>query len=285
MTFTLRGYQDDAVEAVLREWAGGRSTIICLCTGSGKTEIYLESLRREKVEDRLVRALIVAHREELITQPYERIHSRFPELMPVGVVKASRDEADRPTVIASIQTLKNPGRLERILQHGPITHMVIDEAHHSNAQSYRELLDRLRAANPGIKILGATATPRGGSGKYDLNQVYETTAFKLPLHEAIKLGAVVPWKSERVDLSVSFRGVEKVAGEYRKDAAGLVMTDPRVFGRGGRRVAEEGRWQAYPSVRVHGRAGRGVGGGVRGGGGQGGVRPRRHGPGAQAIRP
>jgi len=122
---TLRPYQIGAVAGICEQWDAGKWTLAALSTGTGKTIIFLAALARHmKPGDR---ALIIAHRQELIYQPRDRILRYFPDLADVGIVMANENQADRKVVIATIQTLCANGRLDEIFAHGKITHAVTDE--------------------------------------------------------------------------------------------------------------------------------------------------------------
>jgi superfamily II DNA or RNA helicase len=43
---TLRPYQIEAVDAVFREWESVQSTLACLQTGTGKSIVFAEVMRR-----------------------------------------------------------------------------------------------------------------------------------------------------------------------------------------------------------------------------------------------
>lgn len=43
---TLRPYQTEAVDAVYREWESNRATLVCLPTGTGKSIVFSEVMRR-----------------------------------------------------------------------------------------------------------------------------------------------------------------------------------------------------------------------------------------------
>lgn len=130
---TLRPYQTEALEAIEKaESAGMNRQLIQMATGLGKTVLFSELIRR-----RGGRALVLVHRDELITQALEKLHAVAPEL-EVGVVKAKSDEVCAEVVVASIQTLARRKRRERIVP--DFTTIVVDEAHHSAAPSYVEVL-------------------------------------------------------------------------------------------------------------------------------------------------
>jgi superfamily II DNA or RNA helicase len=223
--FRLRPYQILARDAVLGEWTVGRlSTLLAMATGCGKTEVFLAVLDAERDAGRLTSALVVSHRGELVDQPAERIARHFPALQPVGIVQADRNELGARVTCATIQTLTHPSRLEQLLQHRSISHVIVDEAHHSRAPSYLRLIDALRGAHPPLRVLGATATPRGGSGKHGLYDVFESVAFRFSLDDAIACGAAVPFRAFGVTLPVSFAGVAVRAGDYDEAQAGSVLS-------------------------------------------------------------
>ena len=68
----LRPYQQEAVTAVMREWAGGhKKTLLVLPTGTGKTIAFAKIAENSVREGKKV--LILAHREELLNQAQEKI--------------------------------------------------------------------------------------------------------------------------------------------------------------------------------------------------------------------
>lgn len=213
---TLRDYQKEAVEAVVKEWRKGNgNTLLAASTGTGKTECYLAVLQHELAPN-FDRALIIAHRQELIYQPQERIRQHWPELGTPGIVMANQDEYRARVIIATVQTLATPGRLERILSAGPITHLVTDEAHHSTAPTYRNIYKVLRDAFPGLCHLGVTATPRR-TDREPLADIYDSVAYRFGIKKAIKRGALVPFTALGVQLPVSIADVREV-GEGWDDA-------------------------------------------------------------------
>ena len=70
----LRPYQIEAREAVLREWAEGHSkTLLCLPTGTGKTCVFSDVVRH-RLAERGGKALILAHRAELLEQAQDKLY-------------------------------------------------------------------------------------------------------------------------------------------------------------------------------------------------------------------
>lgn len=135
----LREYQETAVSAVL---AGlERSPLLVAPTGSGKTVMGATVVDRSQR-----RTLWLAHRRELIQQAADRLRSLG---LHCGIIMAGHTaHPAAPVQVAAIQTLSR-----RELP--PADLIVVDEAHHARADSFRALL----ASYPGVPMLGLTATP------------------------------------------------------------------------------------------------------------------------------
>lgn len=193
MTIELRHYQDQAIDAVLAEWAEGhRATLLVAATGLGKTTMFAELLRRRAPHGR---SLVIAHREELINQAAARIEAQTG--LTVGVEMAdSRSSHLQPqqVVVATMQTLRGK-RLGGFPKDAFAT-IVIDEAHRSLAKSYRTIADHFA----GAKLLGVTATP-DRSDKLGLGAVYQSVAYQYDIAEAIADGWLVPLTQHRVHCS------------------------------------------------------------------------------------
>ena len=83
---------------------------------------------------------MLAHRDELIQQTVEKILTINPAA-DVGVVKADRNELHRDVVVASIQTL--PGDRDLPRSSRTFSTIIVDEAHHAAADTYRRTLEHL----------------------------------------------------------------------------------------------------------------------------------------------
>src|SRR2546423_5405935 len=181
---TPRPYQYEAVAALLAATARGvRRPLLVLPTGTGKTIVFALLVRRRRG-----RALILAHRDELIQQAVDKLRLVDPTL-PLGVVQAARDEHTAPTVVASVQTLSRRPRLARLV---PDFHtIVIDEAHHAPAPSYRRILEYCQAWRPdGPLVVGVTATPARGD-RQSLRQGFDGIGYQKTLVEMMQAGDLV----------------------------------------------------------------------------------------------
>ena len=102
--------------------------------------------------------------------------------------------------------------------------LVIDEAHHAVAESYRRIIDRALHRNPMLRIFGVTATPNRGD-KRGLRQVFSNVADQVRLGELIASGHLVPPRTFVIDLGVQeqLREVRRSATEFDMDEVDAIM--------------------------------------------------------------
>lgn len=215
----LRPYQEEAVTSVVEAWKERiLSVLLWIATGGGKTTIFAELLRRHW-NPLTQRALVIAHREELITQPHTRILNQFGGTLSqgsdIGIAMGSlnRWEVAARLVIGSIQTLRKD-RVAEMLKHGAIDVLIIDEAHHCLPKnSYGKLIEQLREANPDLKILGVTATPKRGDDEA-LGGIFEKVAHKWTLPDGIRQGHLAPVTRVQVATRLNLSDVRTRNGDY-----------------------------------------------------------------------
>ncbi|WP_414541714.1 DEAD/DEAH box helicase family protein [Nostoc sp. CCY0012] len=178
--FSLRDYQQDLVSKTSAAWSSGiRKVLLQLSTGGGKTIIF--AAVASQFTDQGMGVLVVAHREELIIQAVEKLEATT-KVQP-GIIKAKYKPTDSLIQVASIQTLSSRKT------YPPAKLVIIDEAHHSSANSYRKLLD----AYPDALILGLTATPRREDG-YGLRDIFDHLIGSITTKELIALGYLTDYK-------------------------------------------------------------------------------------------
>lgn len=220
---TVRGYQEDAIQAVQDAWSRGvAGPLVASATGSGKTTIISELLRR-MVKPSQQRAILIAHTEEIITQMRDRVANQFNGALDeryteraapgIGIVMADEDAADARLLIATRQSL-HPKRLDRVLLHGKIDYIVIDEAHHAGpGTTYLDIVQTIRAHNPSVRIVGFTATPNRTDG-LALGALWTEIVFEWLIPDGIKQGYLVPPTRQRITTEVNLSGVQNVGGDY-----------------------------------------------------------------------
>ncbi len=174
-----RPYQNAAADAVLAELASDVvGTLLLMATGTGKTNVACEIMRRWLALHPATRVLFMAHRDELIQQAKRRIEHMLG--LAVDTEKAEHyDAREHAIVVASVQTLSRAGRLTR---HKPdaFSLIITDEVHHAASDSYVRVLDHFT----GAKRLGLTATATRADGK-KLGTEWESVAYEYGLRQAI----------------------------------------------------------------------------------------------------
>jgi superfamily II DNA or RNA helicase len=155
MTITLRPYQTEALQSIVDYLEKGiNKQLVVLPTGSGKTVIF--SHIPQIISDSLP-MLVLAHRGELLIQAKDKILRSNPGLDVQTEKAEDTAELNGDVVVASVPTL---GRLDsKRLSKFPKDYfktIIVDEAHHAAAESYRRILDYFK---PKL-LLGVTATPQ-----------------------------------------------------------------------------------------------------------------------------
>lgn len=149
------------------------------------------------------RVLILAHREELLTQAQSKLYQSHR--ITGGIIMAGyKGDYSLPVQIASVQTLVNR-RMPKNIQV-----IIIDEAHHTTAQTYRKILDNY----PEAKILGVTATPVRSSGE-GFEDVFKSMVTGASIKWLEQQGSLVPAKQCVCPLShAELAKIKVTAGDY-----------------------------------------------------------------------
>lgn len=286
---SLRPYQINAGDAIEKAFLDQRLNrlLIKQPTGTGKTVLFSAlpnwpalAAWRESFRDGRQRGafmLVIAHREELLRQAQEKIQAANPGAM-VAIEQADlRASRYADVIIASIQTLaaRKYARLERLLERHTPRIVVVDEAHHAAAASYRTVLAKLgflpmadasdkqeieaatfddveamKAALTGWDavapkdrlLVGVTATPNR-SDAIGLGCVFQTIAASYGLKEAIADRWLVPIKPWVIETAESLDEVHTVRGEFKQDELSDAVNTPR------RNQLAVDSWKAYADKR------------------------------------
>lgn len=214
----LRDYQEKAVEAIIESWRQFASCLIVLPTGCGKTVVFGEVIRRLlggeiDIADIPRRAMVLAHREELIHQARDKVVAltHADTQVEMGEFKVTPMFGAMPRVVVSTVQTQATGRMAKFSP-GDFGVLVIDEAHHATAASYRRCAAHY-LANPRCRLLGVTATPDRADASA-LAQVFRHVAFEYTITEAIRDGWLVPIAQRYVKVgTLDFSGVHTTAGD------------------------------------------------------------------------
>jgi len=209
----LRPRQKTFVERSLAALSSHGNTLGIAPTGAGKT-IMLSALAGEAIGDSDAKACVLAHRDELTTQNRDKFGRVNPDLT-TSVIDASTKDWSGQATFAMVPTLARPANLTAMPK---LDLLVIDEAHHAVAASYRRIIDRVRDVNPDARIFGVTATPNRGDRK-GLREVFDNVADQVRLGELIASGHLVPPRTFVIDV-----GVQDKLREVRKTIADYDMT-------------------------------------------------------------
>jgi superfamily II DNA or RNA helicase len=204
----MRPYQGDAVEAAYESWRRHAATLVVLPTGCGKTVVAADAIMRHPGEGRI---LFVAHLREILFQTQDAVEKHTGERpgLEMGMYRegtSGHGILDRAKVLcASIQTLQT--RMDK-LRPEEFDLVIIDEAHHSAAASYRRVWEYFQKGNPQIRGLLITATPNRKDG-ISLRGIASDCAFELSIREAIDDGWLVPIRQQFIKVEeLDFSGLK-----------------------------------------------------------------------------
>ena len=165
----LFDYQKDMVMRIEKAFRLYRSVMAQMPTGTGKTVVLASVVESFLGEHPLKSVWIVAHRRELVSQIQETIERVFSNRLAEKEDGSSDNLIEKP-LDSSLFTLRSSlikaMSIQWLARHydeiGEEPGMiVIDEAHHALAKTYKEMWDRF----PKAKFLGLTATPCRLNGK------------------------------------------------------------------------------------------------------------------------
>jgi superfamily II DNA or RNA helicase len=199
----LRAHQDDALLALQRLRDAGR-TIALLehATGVGKTVTAIADARRLGW-----RTLWLVHRRNLVAQAHGQFEKFWPEV-ETGRYYSGIHEAEAHNLVASIQSIAD--HLDEFSP-GEFAYLVVDEAHHAAAETYRRVLGYFRP----LFILGLTATAARADGQ-ELLELFRDCAHRLTLKDAVERGELVPIRCVRVQTNVDLTRVRYNQVQYNR---------------------------------------------------------------------
>jgi superfamily II DNA or RNA helicase len=210
----LRPRQKLFVERSVAALRSHGNTIGVAPTGAGKT-IMLSGVVGEILKGSDAKACVLAHRDELTAQNRAKFARVNPGLS-TSVVDASEKSWQGRATFAMAPTLARESNLDQL---PALDLLVIDEAHHAAADSYRRIIDRVQTRNPKALIYGVTATPNRGDRK-GLRPVFSNVADQIRIGELIASGHLVPPRTFVIDV-----GVQSDLGRIRKTADDFDMAE------------------------------------------------------------
>ena len=215
----LRQYQSDAIGKLRFQLAAGkRKGVLIAPTGAGKTVMASEIIHG--AERKGTRTLFLAHRKELIDQCHAKLAAFGVE---AGVIMGNDSRRDDylKAQVASVQTLRN--RMDRLPPAGLV---IVDECHHSTAQTYRALIDAYVAM--GAVVIGLTATP-WPAARRGLADIYEFSVLAAMPAQLMAEGSLVYHDSFAYD-APDLHEVKSQMGEFNQKQLGLACNTDVLVG-------------------------------------------------------
>ena len=173
-TRTPYDHQKKAMEALDKmNQEASYSTLVVLPTGGGKTYTASMWLLKNAIDKRK-KILWIAHRQMFLDQAAESFQKfAYTEVVPhissfcfrivSGASSHDRTSDIRPgdnlLIVSKDSIGRNIDRLDQWLKGEKELYLIVDEAHHSTAKTYRKVIDYVKAKVPNLKLIGLTATP------------------------------------------------------------------------------------------------------------------------------
>ena len=217
-----RYYQDAAIRAVLEHIASGKKrALLFLATGSGKTFIAVQLLKKIADAGQLRRALFLCDRDELRTQALGAFQNVFGA--DAAEVTSSNPQKNARILIATYQTLNVAGEDEDakfFLENYPenyFSHIIIDECHRSAWGKWSIVLKN----NPDAIQIGLTATPRHfkGGNKEERREDEQITednikyfgepVYEYPMSQGIEDGYLPACEIVKREINLDVTGITK----------------------------------------------------------------------------
>ena len=187
---SLRPYQQKAKREIFESWDEVDNVMFQMPTGTGKTRLFtsiISDINKYSIQIREgVKILIVAHRTELIDQIDKHLDKYK---VPHNIIAGGREKNYKfPVTIASIQTITNTHNI-RDAKKLNVQFVIIDEAHHALAASYKKLWEMY----PNAKRLGVTATP-WRMNHQSFTDLFDKLVMSMPIKDFIKQGYLASYK-------------------------------------------------------------------------------------------
>ena len=215
---TLRPYQDRGVAEIRARFGGGAKRVLYQApTGSGKTVLFTHIV--DGAASKGNRVGILAHRQEIVDQISDA-------LSDVGVAHGVIMAGIEPNRTAQVQVASVATLVRRLELVEDFDLIVVDEAHHAVAGTWRKIIGRAQKA----RVLGVTATPERLDGK-GLKDVFETLVTGPTVKELIDGGFLARPVTFAPVQRLNLSKVKTSMGDYAVGALSDAMSDGVIVSR------------------------------------------------------
>ena len=215
-------YQKEAAKHVISDLKNHNRSLLVMATGTGKTHTALGILDHFLTFYIGKRVLILAHRREILDQWEMCISEVFGQDM--NVFSSQEDlTKHKQFYTCSFQ------RAWDLLQNGTLPtsffdYVIVDEAHHTQAPTYRSVLEHLQYD----WIFGLTATPDRLDGA-DIRTIFGPESFTYDLATAIADGALTPATIKIRSCQITEEVLEHIRTEVEKKHISRTELERRIF--------------------------------------------------------
>jgi superfamily II DNA or RNA helicase/predicted house-cleaning noncanonical NTP pyrophosphatase (MazG superfamily) len=202
--------------ASMRAQGLGKAAVIA-ATGVGKTFLAAFDFKASGSN----RLLYIAHRGNILVQALNsyRVVSgdpSFGEILGRGDCLVNRDAS----VFAMIQTLSKTGQIKKF-RPDDFDYVVMDEFHHSEAATYRRVLDYFKPSF----LLGLTATPERMDGRDVLKHCDYNIGYEVRILEAVDRGWLVPFQYFAIYDETDYRRIRWRGTRYDEEELDNALID------------------------------------------------------------
>ena len=210
----LFDYQEDMKERIEKALRLHRSVMAQMPTGTGKTYLLTAVIDSFVSNNPMEKVWIVAHRRELVSQIDETVRKFH-----------SYSTSNTSSLLSSVKAMS----IQWLMRHYDEIEeepgmIVIDEAHHALAKTYKEMWERF----PKAKFLGLTATPCRLNGK-GFTDLFDVLVQSWDVPEFISMGRLVTYDfvsiksdgvTQRLIDSLQKRGAD---GDYQNKEMDMLL--------------------------------------------------------------
>ena len=210
----LFDYQEDMKERIEKALRLHRSVMAQMPTGTGKTYLLTAVIDSFVSNNPMEKVWIVAHRRELVSQIDETVRKFH-----------SYSASNTSSLLSSVKAMS----IQWLMRHYDEIEeepgmIVIDEAHHALAKTYKEMWERF----PNAKFLGLTATPCRLNGK-GFTDLFDVLVQSWGVPEFISKGRLVTYDfvsiksdgvTQRLIDSLQKRGAD---GDYQNKEMDMLL--------------------------------------------------------------
>lgn len=213
---TNRYYQRDAVDASIEAFRNNRrSALLVMATGTGKTRTAISIVDILTKANAVTNILFLADRTALVNQAMRNFNSLLPDLSLANLTEAKKNSKDIRSsrmIFSTYQTMINSidnvldDNGDRLFTVGHFDLIIIDEAHRSIYQRYKDVFEYFDA-----KVLGLTATPRDDIDRntYEIFHLEDNApTYAYEYEEAVRDGYLVPYNRIETVLEFPSDGID-----------------------------------------------------------------------------